>query len=78
MRPSVIQIKKPVLCGKNNSYQRRIQDFAGGGEGAATYYSPNFPENCMEIKELELSLGARPRFVYVDLQLRYCFCRNTL
>ena len=50
----------------------------GGGEGAATYYSPNFPENCMEIKELELSLGARPRFVYVDLQLRYCFCRNTL
>ena len=30
---------------------------------------PNFPQNCMELKEFGLEEGVNPKFYYVDSQL---------
>ena len=60
-----------------NGLQWRIQDF--DEEGAPTLREggrqhtilPNFPKNCMKLKEFGPPGGARPKFYYVDPPLSY-------
>ena len=53
--------------------QLRIQDFPEegaptlqGGGGRQHTILPNFPKNCMKLKEFGPRGGARPKFYYVD------------
>ena len=59
---------------KVQKIQWRIQDFPEVGEptlqgGRQHTILPNFPKNCMKLKEFGPPGGARPKFYYVDPRL---------
>ena len=81
MKEMLVKVIGCLFVAKSDRFQWRIQDFPEegaptlrGGGGRQHTILPNFPKNCMKLKEFEPPGGrggARPKFYYVDPPLDF-------